>query len=83
MSDPNDQNNESVFINSRVEYPMTDFGPTSNHDSKRQNIVYDLFATINHHPTKEGKTNNMDIIQTSANTQILTTGSCTMAKYGV
>ncbi len=32
---------------------MTSFRPTSNLDVNGQNIVYDLFATINHHPTKE------------------------------
>jgi hypothetical protein len=55
MSDPNDQKNESVFINSRVNFPMTNFRPTSNHDADGQNIIYNLFATINHHPTKEGR----------------------------
>ncbi len=33
---------------------MTNFKPTFNHDADGQNIVYNLFATINHHPTKEG-----------------------------
>jgi hypothetical protein len=53
MSGPNDQNNKSVIINSTAEFLMTNFGPISNHDTDGQNIVYDMFGTINHHPTKE------------------------------
>ncbi len=56
MSDPNYQTNKSVFINSRVKFSMNIFRLTSNHDADGQNIVYDLFATINHHPTKESRT---------------------------
>jgi hypothetical protein len=58
MIDPNDQSNKSVFINSRVEYPMTNFRPTSNLDNDGQNILYNLFATMNHHPTKENRNQN-------------------------
>jgi hypothetical protein len=58
MIDPNDRSNKSVFINLRVEFPMTNFRPKSILDNDGQNIVYNLFATINHHPRKESGNKN-------------------------
>ncbi len=59
MIDPYDQSNLAVFINLRVQFSMTNFRPTSNLDNEGQNIVYNLFATINHHPTKESGNKNL------------------------
>jgi hypothetical protein len=58
MIDPNNQSNEPVFINLRVKFPMTNFRPTSNLDDDGHNTVYNLFATLNHHPTKESGNKN-------------------------